>query len=502
VSVAFDIRGLVDEPEMIRAELARRHLRDYVEFIWSILEPGREFIPNFHIDAICDHLQAIHDGHIRNLIINIPPRCMKSLTVSVAWPTWTWIDRPEVRWLCSSYALPLAIRDNVKARRVIDSGLYQRNFGDSFILTTDQNAKQRYENDKTGYRIATSVNGAATGEGGDIVVCDDPHNVRDGDSDVIRASAITWWDEVMTTRLNDPDIGAKVIVMQRVHEGDTSGHCLDKGTYEHLNLPMEYEGKCVVEIRHKCSQRVEVKSGGKVVDVIDAGTSIGYRDPRRVVNDLLWPDRVSAKSVREATNDLGEYAHAGQYQQRPSPRKGGMFKVDRMPVVDTPPSPILRTHRGWDKAGTFGGGCYTAGVKMGILENGQYIVLDVVREQLSAGTREDLIRSTAELDGVGTTISVEQEPGSGGKESAHATVRRLAGYVCHIDRVTGSKEERAKPYGIQTEHSNVFILRGDWNAEFVNEHRKFPNSTYKDQVDAGAQAFKFLSTDTPIQVFL
>jgi len=169
-------------------------------------------------------------------------------------------------------------------------------------MTSDQNVKNRYENDKTGYRISTSVGGLGTGEGGDIIVVDDPHNVLEGESDAKRMEVIDWWDETMSTRLNDPDTGSKVIVMQRVHGGDLSGHVLRKGGYEHLMIPMRFEEK-----------RVCV-------------TVLGRVDPRVEDGELAWPDRFSESATTKLERAMGAYATAGQFQQRPASREGAIFK--------------------------------------------------------------------------------------------------------------------------------------------------------------------------------
>ena len=150
---------------------AETKLRYFVECAWPVLEPSTPFVPGWHLDAICEHLEAVNAGQIRNLLINIPPRHMKSLAVAVFWPVWTWLSHPEFRWLFSSYALSLSIRDSLKCRRLIESKWFQDRWSKKFQLTSDQNAKMRFENNRTGYRIATSVGGAATGEGGDNVVC-------------------------------------------------------------------------------------------------------------------------------------------------------------------------------------------------------------------------------------------------------------------------------------------------------------------------------------------
>src|SRR5579862_1529352 len=285
----------------IDAEMASRGLREFVRQAWPIVEPSTPFVSGWHIDAIIEHLEAVSGGQIRNLLINVPPRHMKSLLVSVFWPAWEWIRWPERRWLYSSYAAQLSIRDSVKCRRLIESPWYQTRWGHIFALTGDQNAKSRFDNNRSGYRLSTSVGGSVTGEGGDRIVCDDPHKVDEVESDTVRKTAIDWWDVAMSTRVNDPKTSAMVIVMQRCHQRDLSGHLLEKGNFEHLCLPAEYEGP------------------GRV-------TSIGFSDPRTEIGELLWPERFGPKEIADLKISLGSYAAAGQLQQRPSPAGGGIFK--------------------------------------------------------------------------------------------------------------------------------------------------------------------------------
>ena len=465
-------------PEWIDAELAERSLAEFARQAWHVVEPGGgitdEFgrswpLWNWHLDATCNALEAVMRGDIRNLLITVPPRSMKSLLVSVMWPAWSWLHRPEARWVFASYAQSLATRDSLKCRRIIESRWFREFWGDRFELTSDQNQKTRFENDATGYRIATSVGGSATGEGGDIVVVDDPHNVKEGESDPIREGVILWWDEVMSTRLDDPRTGAKVVVMQRIHYNDLAGHLIERGNYDHLCLPMEMEPES------RCSL-----------------PSIDFHDPRTQAGELLWEERFDQASVDALRLDLGEYAFAGQMQQRPSPRLGGLFKTDHFEVVDALPAEVAEAIRAWDKAGTEGGGAFTAGVKMARLVDGRFAVLDVVRGQWSALNREHHIVRTATRDGIDVGIWVEQEPGSGGKESAEATVRALAGFSVVAKTVTGDKVTRADPYARQVEGGNVLLLRGQWTDEFIREHQRFPMSKFKDQVDAAAAAFSQL----------
>lgn len=455
-----------DEWLAVEREYCERRLVHFVRQAWHVLEPATPYTHGWHIDLICDHLEAITRGDIRNLVINIPPRHMKSLLVSVMWPAWVWAFRPEMRWLFASYAQSLSTRDAMKMRRLVQSPWYQRLWGDRYELSSDQNAKMRFENDRTGYRLATSVGAIATGEGGDVVAVDDPHSASQARSEAERENALVWWDETMSTRLNNPKQGAKVIIMQRLHERDLSGHVLEQGGYEHLCLPAEFEPD------NACT------------------TSVGS-DPRTEAGEPIWPERMSADDLAQQRIALGEVGYAGQFQQRPMPRGGGMFPVDRFQITDHRPSPsnIVASVRYWDKAGTSGGGAYSAGVLMHKLSDGSYIIEDVVRGQWSAGEREKRIKQTAEIDGVHVIVWTEQEPGSGGKESAQNTIRNLAGFSVHADRVTGDKESRAEPYAAQVEGANVWLVRGEWNRAFMQEHEVFPAGQYKDQVDAAAGAF-------------
>jgi predicted phage terminase large subunit-like protein len=292
---------------------AESSLYEFTRQAWHVIEPGTPFVEGWHLKAIAEHLEAVTDGDIRRIVINIPPRHMKSIQVAVMWPVWVWIARPEFRWLFASYAGSLSVRDSLKCRRLIQSPWFQERWGHLFRLTGDQNAKTFFENDKYGYRFATSVGAATTGHGGDGIVIDDPHNALEAQSDAMRESTLEWFDQAMSTRLNDPRTGAIVIVMQRLHEADLAGHVLKAGGYEHLCLPAEFEG-----VRFK--------------------TSIGWEDPREANGSLLWPERFGRDEIDSLKKSLGEYGTAGQLQQRPAPAGGGILKPSKVQLwpVDKP----------------------------------------------------------------------------------------------------------------------------------------------------------------------
>lgn len=285
----------------IEASLLTESLADFAKAAWHILEPATALRWGWALDAICQHLEAVTDGRITRLLINVPPGCMKSLLVSVIWPAWEWTNSSlrHYRYIGTSHAMHLAVRDNLKCRRLIQSRWYQERW--PLVLTTDQNAKTKFDNEDTGFREAMSFTGM-TGARGDRVIVDDPLSVDNALSEADINSAATTFQESLPTRVNN-DLSAIVVIMQRLHEKDPSGIILEKKLgYVHLMLPMRFES----------DRRCE--------------TSIGFRDPRTKDGELLFPERFGETKVRELETVLGEFATAGQLQQRPSPRGGGLFK--------------------------------------------------------------------------------------------------------------------------------------------------------------------------------
>lgn len=458
-------------------ELCGRSLNHFTTSLWRYVETS-EYVDSQHIKVICDHLEAVKRGEILRLMINIPPRCMKSLSVSVFFPAWCWQDDPELKFLYASYSEALSIRDSVKCRRIIQSPKYEllkRHKKCTWGLTSDQNTKTRFDNTVGGYRVATSVGGMLTGEGGDIIAVDDPHNVMEGESETQRKSSLTWWDEAMSTRLNDPKTGRFILMGQRIHEADLFGHVKskDKGKWTILTLPMRYsiprpDDKFALE--NRCISHLPTEW-------------------RTKDDELLWPERFPMDKVEEIEDSLGPYATAAQLQQRPSPRVGGVFEVGKFKITQgVDKSEVVASVRYWDKAGTDGGGAHTSGSLVHKMKEGSFVISNVVTGQWAAPERERAIKQTAEIDGPKVTIWTEQEPGSGGKESAEATVRNLASFKVFMDKVTGSKEVRAEPYACQVAAGNVYLVAGEWNREFIEEHRMFPNGKFKDRVDSTSGA--------------
>jgi predicted phage terminase large subunit-like protein len=434
----------------------------------------QRYVHGWHIDAIAEHLEAVTRGEISRLYVNVPPGAMKSLMVSVFWPAWEWGPKglSSTRYVATSHSERLAVRDNLRCRRLIESEWYQARW--PIALMGDQNAKTKFENTATGFREAMPFT-SLTGSRGDRVLIDDPLSVDDAKSEAKRESVNETFLEAVPTRLNNPDRSAIVVIMQRLHERDVIGVIRAKSLgYEGLVLPMEFESD------RRCR------------------TSIGFVDPRVEDGELLFPERFTPEVVARDKAAMGSYAWAGQAQQRPAPREGGMFKRGWFGSIRAIPAGT-KFVRGWDlAASTDDGAAYTAGAKVGRMPDGRFVIAHCARERLSASGVEKLMLATAWADGKDCRISFPQDPGQAGKAQAQYLSRQLAGFRVTHSPETGDKATRAEPLSAQAEAGNVDILRtGDvekdgWIEPFLDELCVFPNGQFKDQTDAATRAFSEL----------
>jgi phage terminase large subunit-like protein len=499
-------------------ELAERDFSEFCRLAWDVVEPGRPLVWGWHLQAKCDHLQAVYNFSvpvdidpvsssqvgIQNFIVNEPPRCAKSLFDSVFFPAWVWTKWLGARFLCVTYADDLAQRDALKTRQLIESDWYQARW--PLKIADDQRAKSRYNlqgwdadskgwKDSGGFRVSTTILGIATGEGADFRILDDPHNVKKALSDVERQQANTFIDLTLPTRVVDPEKSSTVICMQRLHQDDATGHVLDGETkWDHLCLPMEYEKK----EGNRCR------------------TALGFVDPRTEDGELLHPERWTRRAVDKAKGELrmslGEFGVNSQFQQRPTPPGGGMFQPANIILVPAwpPLHDLERIVRYWDKAGSEGTGAYTSGVLMAKRKSTQRtIILDVVRGQWGTDKREMIIQETAyqdirRLNGNSKAyhVRLEQEPGSGGKDSAIWTVRETLKGINAAARVKkDSKEVDWRPFAAQVNLGGIEMVHDgwepgskarSWNKELKQEMEAAPFGKFKDQVDAGSGGFWFI----------
>ncbi|NBW08360.1 MAG: terminase [Caulobacteraceae bacterium] len=462
----------------VELELSRRECQNFSNFVkqaWHVIEPGVDFKENWHINAICDHLEAVSRGEIKRLIINIPPRHMKSLLVSVLWPAWVWTFKPTTKWMFSTYAQGLTVRDSVKCRRLIDSHWYKERWGNLYQLSSDQNQKMRFENDKTGYRLAISTGSATTGEGGDIIVVDDPLNASDASSLLKLEGAVEYWDNTLSTRLNDKKTGAFVVIMQRLHVNDLVGHIyesqISKGVHwDVLCFPQEYE------LNHPTP----------------CVSSLGFTDPRTEEGELLWPAREGLEEINKLKLQLGSYGIAGQLQQRPAPAEGSLIKVAWLQYYNELPV-VKRYVWSWDTAIKEGQhNDFSCGQLWAECANGYYLVENIKRK-MEYPELKRLVQTHYEAN-PSTAVLIEDK--ASGQQLLQDFKRSTSMPVLPMTpgkSMGHSKVERVNLVSPLFEAGKVFVPEGrSWVADYVGELTMFPASKHDDQVDATTQALSYL----------
>ncbi|RGE46657.1 hypothetical protein DZC30_02455 [Comamonas testosteroni] len=454
----------------IEAEICRRSLYEFAKRAWHVLEPGKPFVDGWHIHAICEHLQAVSEGQISRLLINVPPRHMKSLLVSVLWPVWDWLRNPSRQFLTASYRERLAIRDALKSRRVIQSTWFQARFGDAFSMQRDQNEKTRYENTHMGHRILMTPAGGV-GEGGDILIADDPQNSIKMDSDAYIEATTEWWNVVFSTRLNGPT-SAMVLTMQRLSASDLSSVALETGGWEHLMLPAEFERA------RACS------------------TSI-FKDPRTEEGQLLWPEFMPLKRINELKASLKEYGTAGQLQQRPAPRGGGILKRAHYKFIKRKMLPKFFAHyisfdtaasdnEANDPTGATVWGLSNEAGKEGVFKLGQ------LEEYLTVPELHKRVPAYAKQWPAGTILIIE-EAGPSGKGLIQQLKAARSGLPIVAYRPTLGKTERARLASTYLEQGKVWLIEDDPDNEyFLSMSDAFPKSKPRDVVDSAIQAWLYL----------
>lgn len=283
--------------------LWKRSLADFVKAAWKIVEPSTPLAWGWHLDAICNHLQAVSRGEILNLLITIPPGCTKSITANVMWPAWVWATDPSVRWLCASNEGDLATRDSLACRYVVESDWYREAFP-HVELVGDQNVKTWYQTSRRGHRQAVTVASKVTGKKGDILIVDDPNDAQKVESEAERKTVTSWWKDAFFDRVNDAVTGRRVVIGQRTHLKDLQGFIKETGGFTELLIPEQFEA----------SRRIY--------------TSIGWTDPRQVDGELLRPARFGPTEVTDAQTRLGTIGYRAKHQQDPQTREGYRFKAD------------------------------------------------------------------------------------------------------------------------------------------------------------------------------
>lgn len=450
----------------IERELCSRSLADFIRLAWPHVIPDR-LQWNWHIEAIAEHLEAVARGEITRLLVNVPPGTSKSTIIGVMYPAWLWGPggQPHHRYIGAAHEQGLAVRDNRLMRELVQSEWYKALW--PLKMMGDQNEKLYFENEKRGFRQACAV-ASMTGRRGHTIAWDDPLSPEKAQSDAGRETAIRVLSETVPTRLNDPDKSAIIIVMQRLHEGDPAGHIIanDLG-YEKLIIPMEFE-----------PERRFI-------------TSIGWTDPRTEDGELLDPIRFPPHVIARDKAAMGSYAWAGQMQQRPSPRGGGLFKSDWWQFYDVAPEIEWRSIYADTAQKTKESSDYSVFQCWGRSTAGKAVLLDQIRgkweapELLVQGRAFWLKHKAVEGQGALRALKVEDKVSGTGLIQ---TLKREGIPVLGIQRGT-DKLTRALDAAPMVESGNVLLPRNaPWLSEFLAEMEAFPNGAHDDQVDPMADA--------------
>lgn len=439
-------------------EKCRRSLAEFARRAWHVLEPGTDLKWGWALDSICAHLEAVTRGEIKRLVMNVPPGSMKSLLTGVIWPAWEWGPQgmPDKRFLATAHKQDLAVRDNMKCRRLIQSEWYQARW--PIALTSDQNAKTKFENAATGFREAMAFT-SMTGSRGDRVILDDPHSVDDANSAAKLAADVMTFREALPSRVNN-DQSAIVIIMQRLNEADVSAVALELG-YKHLCIPMRYEP-------------------GR------SAHAVGEPDPRSTDGELMFPERFPEEQVAELENTMGSYAVAGQLQQRPSPRGGGIIKGRWFGSYPTLPELEWRAIYADTAQKTGQENDYSVFECWGRSTTGQAVLIDLRRGKWEAPDLLAEARSfwlehmNSRLPAPLRAMKVEDKVSGTGLIQ---TLRREGVPILPIQR-NRDKVTRAYDAAPFIESGNVLLPEwSPWLAEFIGEAEAFPSGAHDDQLD-------------------
>ncbi len=452
-----------------QVEARRMSLAEFTKQAWHIVEPATKLQWNWHLDALCDHIQALLEGRLakRNLLLLVPPGFTKSTTVSVMAPSWWWINHPWWRAIFASGNDSVALCDSVKCRDIIESGWYARTFGVTWSLADDQNAKGYYRNTAQGFRMATTAGAKVTGDRAHALFCDDANDAADAHRKTARDTVNYWWDQALSNRVADAQTGTRVIVCQRLHPQDLPGHVLEvePENWEVLSIPQEWEE----------SRRT--------------ATSLNWTDPRTVEGTLAFPERFPANVVAVEKVRLGTSGYAGQHQQRPTIQGGELFQRVYLQLLDELPicSQIIISVDSAFKVGQEND--FSVALVMGQFDRG-VAVLEMHRHKYTYPMLKTVITELGER--VKPSALLAEDKASG--QSLIQDLQLNTVLPVKAVPVDGDKLMRANICVPGWEAGRVFALRGSpWLDDFLDEVTQFPKSVHDDIVDALVQGLRFLT---------
>ena len=437
--------------------------KSFYEFFiraFEIAEPSVPISVNFHHKYLCDLLQAeaerIKDNRPKDkdIIINIPFRSSKSLLVTVLFPAWCWAVYPKMRFITASYSAEISIEHATKSRDIINSEWYQKHWGETYQIKKDQNLKARYENTFLGVRRATSVGGSVTGQGGDIILVDDPTSPKNAASQIERENANEWYKSTLYSRLNNPTTGVRIIIMQRVHEDDLSGYLL-------FNSPDKHHHICIP---------AELSSDLKPSSLADQ-----YQD------GLFWKDRFSQEVLDDYKSALGSYGYAGQLQQRPTPANSGMIKKSWFKIDEIQKEGVVNFII--DPAYTASEKNDPSALLAYVFEDNTWQIISVQNVRLEFPDLVKHIVKFVEKNGYTTQSKIFVEPKASGKSIVQTLMRETGLNVREDKPPTKDKVARVQDISPTLETGRVTLLKGAWNEEFLMQCQQFPAARHDDMVD-------------------
>ena len=446
----------------VQEAVCETSLAEFVRKAWPLIEPDKPLLWNWHIDLLCEYLEAVTAGECKRLIVNIPPRSIKSTLITIMWPCWEWTTRPEQRYLFASYASELSTEHSLKRRMILESEWYTRAWPKAKLV---QNLQTRYNNASGGHMIATSMTGVGTGMGGSRVICDDAMNAKEAYSEAERNAVNRNFDTTFPSRLDDKKRDAIIVVMQRLHDDDLTGHLLARDKtqeWTHVCLPTEAKTRTVVHF----------PSGREVI---------------REAGSLLWPEREGPEEIASLKVANGTRDFEAQYNQEPAPPGGAMFHTDWWKFYREAPSRFDEVIQSWDM--TFKDAStsdYVVGQVWGRKGSEKYL-LDQVRERADFPTTVRLFRMLSAKWPQAEKKLIEDAA------NGPAVIAQLRSEIEGIVAVTpkGSKEARAAAVTATVEAGNVYLpdeTIAAWIGDFIFEASRFPFGTHDDQVDACTQA--------------
>ncbi len=451
--------------------LMRQSLSAFTQKAFNTVSPADNYLHNWHIDAMSEALMACYYREILRLVINVPPRYMKSISGTVAFPCWGIGQDPALQFMCTSYSERLANKHSVDSRLILTQSWYRSAFPD-VVLAHDQNEKHKFQTTKRGHRIATSMQGVATGEGCNFLIADDPHNVKKALSDKMRESDIESFDQTFTSRLNDKKRDVIIIIMQRLHDEDLAGHVLKQGGYEHLCLPAECEKKTIIEI----------------------GNFRKVRQP----GELLHPSREGEKEIAQRKRELGSFGYSGQYQQSPTPVGGGMIKKPWIPRYNRPLKRYTRIIHSWDTSYKPQDINDPSVLTVWGEHDRGFDLLHVYRDRIDypelKRQAKNYIQSAKWKPGV---VLIEDKASGQSLIQELRQDKEIRTAIIAIEP-EGDKLTRLATEAAKFEAGMVRLPeQAEWLTDYENEIFKFPVAATKDQVDSTSQFLRWAGENGP-----